>query len=790
MKSHTGPRPPKSNWRSSPLSPFDNDLRKPWQIRDVRPPQTSRVNTRAYNVDEFDDEDMDYIFGADSVAPGPTSREDPSKQRDSRLYASPSSGGLSEPGSDSPSGSSDVKLEEDASATEAVPSSVKIEERESSVSTPGRGPISRSSDSTYSKPSGLTGFAHLRPGKPSAPVEVSAVPMEREGSERGRAGLSLRSYDDLTTTPDQQVGLDQLDPLHRPLIPPDTPRLLPIDLDESDSRSSTWATAAEPARQLEPQTPTAEDFHSHRHSGSKRPASEISDEEPSASHIETAGGPEMRPDLQPTHATTSKVKDIPGLSDSFRVTDIQQEIYKIYSMLRQLVRVATKRFSVVDPQAFIETLSWCHLQPSQAQSIAVVRRLRSDIVSENGRKMILIPFQYDYDIFLALVQLSARPRRLRVYDPEMVSQTDGPELTYFQNDWPPGLCVMHFVRILFPEEPVARQEWLRTREITSFGPEPLVESELVAGRYYNDIGTPHSLPYVLPFFLEMLHILVDIEPPDKVCHDLALMKRLFAAFEGNQERHTVMEDLRQDCRRDMSALFGSNIQRARWEVIKEVPKVLKGRGLSKSKTPSTTSLRRRARINTEGIVAKVQKVASEFVEEYHHLSLLISALDAMVLRNRADLQFSMARVVFAVLEKVPVKKAEAWSLHWAQVRATNAWMYSSLEELGSKLGEMQRCLDEWKADYLEALNEVSGQEITVQDSKPQGIISHFKLEHDHQRETRRTLSHLKLDQGDLREAQRSLAVRRSLEPHSGQQRLEAARQRFRLGRLARLFTQS
>ncbi|ROV98839.1 hypothetical protein VPNG_08381 [Cytospora leucostoma] len=323
---------------------------------------------------------------------------------------------------------------------------------------------------------------------------------------------------------------------------------------------------------------------------------------------------------------------------------------------------------------------------------------------------------------------------------------------------------------------------------TAAASEPLVELGLVAGSYYNDIGTPHSFPYVLPFFLEMLHIVVNIEPPEKVCHDLSLMKRLLAAFEGNPERHTIMEDLRQDCRRDMSALFGV-IQRAKWEVIKKVPKAFKGRGVFKSTVPSTTSLKRRAKINIQGAVERFQKVAAESVEEYHNLSLLISTLDARLLETRADLECAMARVVFKVLENVAVGKAEAWSQNWVQMKATNAWMYSGLDELGSKLAEMQGCLNDWKADYLQALNEVSGQEIPEQDSRPQGIISHFKLEYNDQRETRKTLSDLELEQGDLREAQRSLAVRRSLEPHSGQQRLEEARQRFRLRTIARLFTQ-
>ncbi|KUI72826.1 hypothetical protein VM1G_08600 [Cytospora mali] len=233
--------------------------------------------------------------------------------------------------------------------------------------------------------------------------------------------------------------LDQLSPLPRNMVDPNTPRLNPFELPDTSKfapsapQSPTQHGTARPSPRSGPKTLTPSFLHISRHAGSKRPASEITDsEEPSASHHENSDEPETSSSQQPTCSTTAAVQEFSWLSDSLDRAEnllppptMHQELLKIYSVLRQLVRVAATQFIVVEPHDFIETLSWSHLQPSQTQDIEIIRRLRGDIATEKGqKKKILIPFHHDLDMFLACIELSARPRVLRIFDPEMILLDD------------------------------------------------------------------------------------------------------------------------------------------------------------------------------------------------------------------------------------------------------------------------------------------------------------------------------------------------------------------------------
>lgn len=78
------------------------------------------------------------------------------------------------------------------------------------------------------------------------------------------------------------------------------------------------------------------------------------------------------------------------------------ELYKVCEMLRKLVQLAPNAYAVVDPHDFIEVLSCCHLGREDKDGLAIVRRLRSELVIrivnpvqggwEVYKKELLVPF--------------------------------------------------------------------------------------------------------------------------------------------------------------------------------------------------------------------------------------------------------------------------------------------------------------------------------------------------------------------------------------------------------------
>lgn len=723
----SGLRPPKSLWRSSPLSPFDNDLRGPLDSQQatrrslpgrrepslsrtmhfrraqprtllpkLRPPEDPPFNSRAYHVDDFDDEDLEIITRRD---------------KDSSEFTSHEGYG---------------------SSTGLTPSMTR--DREGHLSVAGQ----------------------------------TATLMERgRGEERGGPDPSLGRNCDLATISDQLLG--QPSPLPRDVQIPDMPRIKPTDVSDSlnfgqpASILPTRENTKEPTPSLETKSPTASLPQSTRFVGSKRRASEISDdEEPSISHHENADEPETHSSQHSTRAINTTNQDCPWLFNSlkraeslFPSPDTQQELYKIYSMLRQLVRIAAAKFSIVDPQEFVETLSWSHLPPSQTQGIATIRRLRSDIATREGRKKkMLIPFRHNSDFYLAYIELSSRPRVLRVFDPDMMLQFGWHEKENFSSDWSPGLCVMLFSQTLFPEEPEEQEEWSRTRETTAHGAEPIDELGLVAGCYYGANGLRHSLPNVLPFFSQTLHLLAEIEPLEDVMYGSAIMKRLFAAFEGSPERGAVMEQLRRACRTEMRTL-GDRIQQAKHDAISVAATGSKG---SEGSLPQFMRMKRRAWVCTQKEVETNHTIAVDFVREHYRVSRIILVMHERLLKAKTDLKYEMCHAVYATPERLASEENEVW----AEVEALHSEATLAVNEFGSRLYQMGMCLYEWKYDYGEAMGMIGSQERPKKHNVSRGTWRRYKIE-----------------RGDLRERQRILAARRSTEPLSGRKRLQAARERLR-----------
>lgn len=632
-----------------------------------------------------------------------------------------------------------------------------------------------SSELTFHKDNGLStgpmpSLNRDKEGHLSVAGQTATLMKQGRSEERGPGSLgeSLRRSDNPATLSNRL--LNQLSPLPRDVSIRDTPKFKHTDIpdtsnfDQPASILPARQNAKGPTPSLKTKFLRASPPQRNLVAGSKRPASEISDdEEPTTSHHEDADESKAYSSQCSTRATTTTKHSYPWLSNSLKRAeslcpspDTQQELYKICSVLRQLIQLAAAKFSVVDPQDFIETLSWSHIPPYQTQDIASIRRLRCDIATRKGRKKkMLVPFRHSSDFYLAFIELSTRPRVLRVFDPDMILQAGSHQRESFSSDWSPGLCVVQFVQTLFPEEPEEPEEWSRTREITAHGAGPIDEAGLVAGCYYDANGSRHPLPNVLPFFSQTLHLLAGIEPLEDINYDLTLIKRLFAAFEGSPRRGAVMEQLRRVCRTEMSTALANRIQQVKHDAINVVAMGSKG---TEDSLPTVLRLKRRARVYTQKEVETNHSIAVDLVREYSRISQIMLAMGDKVLRARTDLKYEMCHAVFATPERLAAEENEVW----AEVEALYSDASLAINEFGLRLHHMGICLYEWKCDYAEALREIGSRETPKKETVSQGTWRRSRIE-----------------RGDLRERQRTLAARRSIDPLSGRKRLQEARERLR-----------
>lgn len=223
---------------------------------------------------------------------------------------------------------------------------------------------------------------------------------------------------------------------------------------------------------------------------------------------------------------------------------VQKELCKLYCVLVQVVQVATAEFSVVDPHDFIEVLSWS--DSVAAGDTQVVRRLREQVVTPLGaRKKLLIPFSLEGDMFLALVDFGAElfmilDQRAQE-DLQTREQDDGFETS---SD------IYEFVHTLFPDGCPSLRTWTILFKRTPQDPEPINQPGIVCGRYVNELGRSIPLRSILPFFFEVSRILSKVQTRVRV-DDVALLKRLFALFEGAPRLNTseVFLKLREDSKK-------------------------------------------------------------------------------------------------------------------------------------------------------------------------------------------------------------------------------------------------
>lgn len=206
---------------------------------------------------------------------------------------------------------------------------------------------------------------------------------------------------------------------------------------------------------------------------------------------------------------------------------VQQELYKLHSVLVHVVELAPSEYSVVDPHDFIEVLSWSDVVG--AGDAQVIQRLRDQTSTPNGaRRKLFIPFSLDAEVFLAAADLGTATFFI------LDQRTDEDLRTRERDDgFETSTFVWEFMHTLFPDECPLMPAWTILFRKTVQGPEPINEDGIVSGRHVDEFGRKLELRSILPFFFEALQILCGMKMQTRV-GDVELLKRLFTLFEGSK----------------------------------------------------------------------------------------------------------------------------------------------------------------------------------------------------------------------------------------------------------------
>lgn len=235
---------------------------------------------------------------------------------------------------------------------------------------------------------------------------------------------------------------------------------------------------------------------------------------------------------------------------------VQKELYKLYSVLVEVVQVAPLEFSVIDPHDFIEALSWS--DAVGAGDTEVIRRLRKQTTTpDRPRRKLLIPFSLAADMFLAVVDLGGAVFRI------LDQRTDEDLRTRERDDgFETSTFVWEFIHTLFPDECPNMVAWTILFEKTVHGPVPINEDGIVSGHYVGELEAPTQLRSILPFFFEVLRIVCGVEARVRV-EDVDLLKRLFAWFEGCPRLRTsgIIEQLRASSNTFLTRSLESRVHR-------------------------------------------------------------------------------------------------------------------------------------------------------------------------------------------------------------------------------------
>lgn len=430
--------------------------------------------------------------------------------------------------------------------------------------------------------------------------------------------------------------------------------------------------------------------------GAKRSASEIS-----GGHGQ--GGPSrnhQRVSQSPAHSKTVATMSINGHERRISQNElraiclqppplIQTELYQVYSVLVQIVQAAADEFNVVDPHDFIEALSWS--ESPEAGDVEIIRRLRGEALTAGGKhKKLVVVFSHDADMFLATVDLDNKI--CRVLDPRTREEVQSREKKDKRDLL---VCVWLFTRTLFPREWPWVSSWSISLDFAVPLSTPIKQPGVVSDHYLDDHGVTLELPTVVPFFYEMLRIVVGVET-QMAYSDVMLLKRLFAVFEYSLilDPTRLLYDLRQKSDDILRYILDEQMRKtlSKWDV--EFRNAVAGtrEGSGRHCSPGrllNIKLAARERLRID--VTKSRSLAINLVAQHAQISFILECMIQRCLRAKIALHYGIidnvaAAWFFSVDASEQVLRPDL---------VLNRWKIKGLNDLLRKLQAMRMELDRW-----------------------------------------------------------------------------------------------
>lgn len=377
---------------------------------------------------------------------------------------------------------------------------------------------------------------------------------------------------------------------------------------------------------------------------------------------------------------------------------VQKELYKLYCVLVQVVQVSGPKFSVVDPHDFIEALSWS--DSVEAQDAQVVLRLREQTITPRGAlRKLLVPFSHDGDMFLAVVDLGAAV--IKIFDPR--TQDDLQEREE-DDGFETSTLVYEFIHTLFPDKCPSLRAWTILFKPTVQGPVPLNQPGLVRGRYVNELGRSIQLRFILPFFFEVLRIVCDV-PTEKRVDDVALLKRLFALFDGTPHLKTsaVFEQLRNQSILMLRNLLETRVRKALADADADFRVAVSSTRPDSGDNCTPRQLiyvKLDARKRASKAVLEAHNVVRELLTQYTQIRMLVEGMMGWCVGTRSEAHHAMVSKLTAGWFYSKDGREDIWSPE----SALNQSRTQVLNALARRLQEMKTELDLWLATVNELLN--------------------------------------------------------------------------------------
>lgn len=377
---------------------------------------------------------------------------------------------------------------------------------------------------------------------------------------------------------------------------------------------------------------------------------------------------------------------------------VQKELYKLYCVLVQVVQVSGPKFSVVDPHDFIEALSWS--DSVEAQDAQVIRRLREQTITPLGPlRKLLVPFSYDEDMFLAVVDLDAAVFHIfdarTQEDLQKRGEDDGFETS---------TLVYEFIRTLIPDKCPSLRAWTILFKQTVQGPVPLNQPGLVRGRYVNELGRSIRLQFILPFFFEVLRIVCDVQMEKRV-DDVALLKRLFALFDGTPHLKTsaIFKQLREQSNRMLGDSLETRVRKALTDADAEFRTAVSSTRPDSGGNCTPRQLiyvKWDARTRASKAVVEAHNVVRELLMQYTQIRMLVEEMMGWCVGTRSAAHHAMVSKLTAGWFYSKDGREDIWNPE----AALNQSRTQELNALARRLQEMKTELDLWLAKVNERLN--------------------------------------------------------------------------------------